>query len=149
MFRAGARFVASRFVGSPRGGASGPELIFEDLFNTYADQAAAGAAGYIFASPATFDAANDALLFNGNSNIRVEGAFDPQPNTQYRMTATVDGRSIGSLVFQNDFSTVGSGFSQNGEFVREFFSSASPSNIRFVSAGSFNGEVIRLKIEKL
>jgi hypothetical protein len=75
-----------------------------DDFTSYADQAAAEAAGYTF-NTATFDAANDQIDFGGGSeSIRFEGAMSLTDGDIYVLEVTTSGRTTGAAFIQQNFS---------------------------------------------
>ncbi|MCP5037161.1 MAG: hypothetical protein GY945_06120, partial [Rhodobacteraceae bacterium] len=66
----------------------GGELVPDPDFDSYADQAAAEAAGYVFTG-CTFDAANDQIGFDGsNANVTIHGVFSFTPGSVYQVVIT-------------------------------------------------------------
>ena len=113
----------------------------DDDFTSYADQAAAEAAGYEF-SGCTFDAANDQVDFPGTGTFTFSGA-DPSPSGEpIIVKIVVSNRTKGNLAFQAAYSQV-LAFGETGALDANgtYYFSCTSAHLRVLALNGFDGSV--------
>ncbi|SMO99913.1 VCBS repeat-containing protein [Thalassovita litoralis] len=116
-------------------------VYLDDDFTSYADQAAAEAAGYEF-SGCTFDAANDQVDFPGTGTFTFSGA-DPSPNGEpIIVKIVVSNRTAGNLSFQAAYSQVFA-FGETGALDANgtYYFSCTSAHLRVLALNGFDGSV--------
>ncbi|SFK76238.1 LamG-like jellyroll fold domain-containing protein [Shimia haliotis] len=116
-------------------------VYLDDDFTSYADQAAAEAAGYEF-SGCTFDAANDQVDFPGTGTFTFSGA-DPSPSGEpIIVKIVVSNRTKGNLSFQAAYSQVFA-FGETGALDANgtYYFSCTSAHLRVLALNGFDGSV--------
>jgi len=121
-------------------------VYLDDDFTSYADQAAAEAAGYAF-SGCTFDAANDQVDFPGTGTFTFSGADTAPSGERIIVKIVVSNRTTGNLSFQSAFTQVFA-FGETGSLDADgtYYFSCTAANLRVLGVNGFDGSVDSITI---